>query len=49
MPTGPYEVGVEMIVASGKIEAKVLIDICQRVWDGKGMSDEWKTRDCANL
>ena len=41
--TGPSEVSVEMIVASGEIEVKVMMELCQRVLDGRGMPDEWKT------
>ena len=41
--TGPSEVSVEMIVASGEIGVKVMIELCQRVLDGRGMPDEWKT------
>ena len=41
--TGTSEVSVEMIVASGKIGVKVMMELCQRVLDGRGMPDEWKT------
>ena len=41
--TGPSEVSVEMIVASGEIRAKVMMELCQCVLDGKGMTNEWKT------
>ena len=41
--TGTSEVSVEMIVASGKIGVKVMMELCQRVLDGIGMPDEWKT------
>ena len=41
--TGPSEVSVEMIVASGEIGVKVMVELCQRLLDGKGMPDEWKT------
>ena len=41
--TGPSEVSVEMIVASGEIEVKVVMELCQRVLDGRGKPDEWKT------
>ena len=37
------EVRVEMIVASGEIGVKVMIELCQHELDGKGMPDEWKT------
>ena len=40
--TGPSEVNVEMIVASGEIGVKVMMDLYQRVLDGRGMSDECK-------
>ena len=32
--TGPSEVRVEMIVASGKIKVKVMMELCQPVLDG---------------
>ena len=32
-----------MIVASGEIRAKVMMELCQHVLDGGGMPDEWKT------
>ena len=41
--TGPSEVNVEMTVASGKIGVKVIMELCQHVLDGRGMTDEWKT------
>ena len=41
--TGTSEVSVEMIVASGEIRVKVMMELCQRVLDGRGMPDEWKT------
>ena len=41
--TGPSEVSVEMIVAGGEIGVKVIMELCQRVLDGRGMPDEWKT------
>ena len=41
--TGPSEVSVEVIVASGEIGIKVMMELCQHVLDGRGMSDEWKT------
>ena len=40
--TEPSEVSMEMIVASGVIGVKVMIELCQRVLDGRGMPDEWK-------
>ena len=42
--TGPSEVSVEMIVASGEIVVKVIMELCQRVLGGRGMPDEWKTK-----
>ena len=41
--TGTSEISVEMIVASREIGVKVMMEICQRVLDGRGMPDEWKT------
>ena len=41
--TGPSEISVEMIVASGEIGVKEMMELCQRVLDGIGMPDEWKT------
>ena len=41
--TGPSEVSVEMIVASGEIGVKVIMELCQRILDGRGMPDKWKT------
>ena len=41
--TGTSEVSVEMIIASGEIGVKVIMELCQRVLDGRGMPDEWKT------
>ena len=32
-----------MIVASGEIGVIVMMELCQRVLDAKGMPDEWKT------
>ena len=32
-----------MIVASGEIGVKVIMELCQHVLDGRGMPDEWKT------
>ena len=40
---GPYEVNMDMIMASGKFGAGVLKKLCQRVLDGKDMPEEWKT------
>ena len=41
--TGPSEVSVEMIVTSGESGLKVMTELCQRVLDGRGMPDVWKT------
>ena len=41
--TGPFEVGMEMIVARGEIGVKMIMELCQRVLDGRGMPDKWKT------
>ena len=40
--TGPSEVRAEMIVASGEAGVKVMMELYQRVLDGRGMPDEWK-------
>ena len=32
-----------MIAASGKIGVEVMVKLCQRVLNGKGIPDEWKT------
>ena len=40
---GPSEVCAEMISASGEVEVSVMMELCQRVLDGKGMLDEWQT------
>ena len=41
--TGPSEVSVVMMVANDEIGVKVMMELFQRVLDGKGMPDEWKT------
>ena len=41
--TGPSEVSVEMIVASGEIGVKVMMELCQGVLDVRAIPDEWKT------
>ena len=41
--TGTSDVSVEMIVASGEIGVIVMMELCQRVLDGRGMPDERKT------
>ena len=40
---GPSEVNMDMIMASGNFGVGVLKKLCQRVLDGKGMPNEWKT------
>ena len=47
--TGPYETSVEIIVASGEIGIKVMMDHCQHVLDGRGMPDERKTTTIAPM
>ena len=37
---GPSEVCAEMISASGEVGVSVMVELCQRVLDGKGMPDE---------
>ena len=39
----PSEVNMDMIIASGKFGVGVIMKLCQRVLDGKGMPEEWKT------
>ena len=41
--SGLLEVSMEMINSGGKIEIDVIIKLCQRVLDGKGMPEDWKT------
>ena len=43
MKSGKTTEPSEMIVASGKIGVKVIMELCQRVLDGREMPDEWKT------
>ena len=40
---GSSEVNMDMIMASGKFGVGVPKKLCQRVLDGKGMPEEWKT------
>ena len=37
---GPSEVCAEMISASGEVGASVMVELCQRVLDGKGMANK---------
>ena len=38
--TGPFQASMEMIVSSGEIGLKVMMELCQRVLDGRGMPHE---------
>ena len=40
---GPSEVCAEMISANGEVGVSVMMELCQRVLDGKRMPDEWQT------
>ena len=40
---GLSEITTEMIVAGGRIAEEVMLQLCQRVLDGKGIPDKWKT------
>ena len=37
---GPSEVCAEMISASGEVGVSMIVELCQRVLDGKGMLDK---------
>ena len=39
---GLSEIITEIIVAGGRIAGEVVLQLCQRVLDGKGILDEWK-------
>ena len=39
---GPSEVCAEMISAAGEVGARVMMELCQRVLDEKGMTNEWQ-------
>ena len=43
MAPGPTEIYAEMILASGDIRIKVLMEHCQRILDGKRMTEDWAT------
>ena len=43
---GPTEVYAEMILASGDVGIRVLMELCQRILDGKGMPEDWATSVC---
>ena len=40
---GPFNVNMDMIVTRGKFGVGVIKKLCQRVLDGKGMAEKWKT------
>ena len=40
---GPTEVNMDMIIANGKFGLGIIKKLCQRVLDGKGMPEEWKS------
>ena len=40
---GPSEACAEMILASGDIEIRVMMEPCFRILDGKGMPAYWST------
>ena len=40
---GLSEVCAKMISASEEVGVSVMVELCQRVLDGKGMPDEWQT------
>ena len=41
--TSGLEIGMEMINSSGKVGIDVMMKLFQRVFDGKGMSEDWMT------
>ena len=43
MAPGPSEVYAQMILASGDILIKMLMDLFQRILDGIGMPEDWAT------
>ena len=40
---GPSEVCAEILSASGEVGVNVMVELCQHVFDEKGMTDEWQT------
>ena len=40
---GLSEITTVMIVAGGRIAEEVMLQLCQRVLNGKGIPDKWKT------
>ena len=47
--TGPFEVSVEIIVASSKIGIKVMVELYQRVLNGRGRPNKWKTTKTVSI
>ena len=43
MTAGLSKATTEMIVAGGRTAEEVMLQLCQRVLDGKGIPNEWKT------
>ena len=41
--TGPSDVYAEMILASGDVGIRALMELCQRILDGKEMPADWAT------
>ena len=41
MHLGPTDVYAEVILASGVVGIRVLVEICQRILHGKRMPDDW--------
>ena len=46
---GLSEVITEMIVAGGRIAEEVMLQLCQRVLNGKGIPEEWKTSNAVTI
>ena len=46
---GPTEVYAEMILASGDVGIRVLMELCHRILDGKGMPEGWATSVAAPI
>ena len=42
--SGLSEMSMEMVNASEKFGIDVIMKLCQRLLDGKGMPEDWKTR-----
>ena len=40
---GLSEITMDVIVAGGRIAEEMMPQLCQRVLDGKGIPNEWKT------